>query len=36
VRLGAEERHIIYRRTRAEMPAWEEEIQAAEAEGVKI
>ena len=36
VRLNAEEVSIIYRRTRAEMPAWEEEIQAAEAEGVKI
>ena len=36
VRLGAEEVHIIYRRTRAEMPAWEEEIQAAETEGVRI
>jgi heterodisulfide reductase subunit A-like polyferredoxin len=36
VRLGAKEVNIIYRRTRAEMPAWEEEIQAAEAEGVKI
>ena len=36
VRLGAEEVMILYRRTRAEMPAWEEEIQAAEAEGVKI
>jgi heterodisulfide reductase subunit A-like polyferredoxin len=36
VRLGAEEVHILYRRTRTEMPAWEEEIQAAEAEGVKI
>jgi heterodisulfide reductase subunit A2 len=36
VRLGAKEVHIIYRRTRTEMPAWEEEIQAAEAEGVKI
>jgi len=36
LRLGAGEVHIIYRRTRAEMPAWEEEIQAAEAEGVKI
>ena len=35
-RLGAEEVNIVYRRTRAEMPAWEEEIQAAEAEGVKI
>jgi len=36
IRLDAEEVSIIYRRTRAEMPAWEEEIQAAEAEGVKI
>jgi len=36
VRLGAEQVTIIYRRTRAEMPAWEEEIQAAESEGVKI
>ncbi len=36
VRLGVEEVRIIYRRTRAEMPAWEEEIQAAEAEGAKI
>jgi len=36
VRLGAEEVTIVYRRTRKEMPAWEEEIRAAEAEGVKI
>ena len=36
VRLGADEVNIIYRRTRVEMPAWEEEIQAAEREGVKI
>ncbi|MCP4694468.1 MAG: FAD-dependent oxidoreductase, partial [Desulfobacterales bacterium] len=36
VRMGAEEVNIIYRRSRAEMPAWEEEIQAAEDEGVKI
>jgi len=36
VRLNAEEVSIIYRRTRAEMPAWEEEIRAAESEGVKI
>ena len=36
VRLGAESVHIIYRRTRTEMPAWEEEIQAAEDEGVEI
>jgi len=31
VRLGAAEVSIIYRRTRKEMPAWEEEIAAAEA-----
>ncbi len=36
VRLGAGEVNIIYRRTRAEMPAWEEEIQAAEDEGTQI
>ncbi|QTA93005.1 4Fe-4S dicluster domain-containing protein [Desulfonema magnum] len=36
VRLGAEEVSIVYRRTRAEMPAWEEEIHAAEVEGLKI
>ena len=36
VRLGADEVNIVYRRTRAEMPAWEEEIQAAEDEGVQI
>jgi heterodisulfide reductase subunit A-like polyferredoxin len=36
VRLGVEEVNIIYRRTRAEMPAWEEEISAAEVENVKI
>jgi heterodisulfide reductase subunit A-like polyferredoxin len=36
VRLGAGEVHIVYRRTRAEMPAWEEERVAAEEEGVKI
>jgi len=36
VRLGAREVNIIYRRTRAEMPAWEEEITAAEEEGVRI
>ena len=36
VRLGAEEVTVIYRRTRTEMPAWEEEIQAAEAEGARI
>jgi heterodisulfide reductase subunit A-like polyferredoxin len=36
VRLGAETVNIIYRRSRAEMPAWEEEIQAAEDEGVNL
>jgi heterodisulfide reductase subunit A-like polyferredoxin len=36
VRLGAETVNIVYRRTRAEMPAWEEEIAAAEEEGVNI
>jgi heterodisulfide reductase subunit A-like polyferredoxin len=36
VRLGADEVSIIYRRTRNEMPAWEEEIQAAEHEGTQI
>jgi heterodisulfide reductase subunit A-like polyferredoxin len=36
VRLGATEVNIVYRRTRNEMPAWEEEIQAAEDEGVQI
>jgi len=36
VRLGADEVSIIYRRTRNEMPAWEEEIQAAEKEGTQI
>ena len=36
LRLGAEEVTILYRRERAEMPALEEEIRAAEREGVKI
>ncbi len=36
VRLGAEKVIILYRRTRKEMPAWEEEISAAEDEGVEI
>ncbi len=35
-RLGAEEVRIVYRRTRKEMPASEEEISAAEHEGVKV
>ena len=33
-RLGASEAHVIYRRRREEMPAYEEEIHAAEEEGV--
>jgi len=36
VRLGAEEIHIIYRRTRKEMPANEVEIEAAQHEGVQF
>jgi len=36
LRLGAKEVSILYRRTRAEMPAWEMEIRAAEEEGVKL
>ncbi len=36
VRLGAQKVTIFYRRTRQEMPAWEEEIIAALDEGVKI
>jgi pyruvate/2-oxoglutarate dehydrogenase complex dihydrolipoamide dehydrogenase (E3) component len=36
LRLGAQTVNVLYRRTRNEMPAWEEEIQAAEAEGAKI
>lgn len=36
IRLGAEKVTILYRRTRKEMPAWEEEISAAEAEGIEI
>ncbi|TET18565.1 MAG: NADPH-dependent glutamate synthase [Candidatus Cloacimonadota bacterium] len=34
LRLGADETHIIYRRSRKELPAREEEIENAEAEGV--
>ncbi len=34
LRMGAEEVHLIYRRTREEMPADHEEIEAAEKEGV--
>jgi NADPH-dependent glutamate synthase beta subunit-like oxidoreductase len=35
-RLGADEALIVYRRTRAQMPAHEEEAQDAEREGVRI
>jgi len=36
IRLGAESVKILYRRTRAEMPAWSEEIDAADLEGIEI
>ena len=36
LRLGAEKVTIVYRRTRLQMPAWEEEIRAAEAEGIVL
>jgi len=36
VRMGAEEVYILYRRTRPEMPATSEEVDEAEAEGVKV
>ena len=36
VRLGAKSVTVIYRRTRAEMPAYAEEIEEAENEGVKL
>jgi NADH-quinone oxidoreductase subunit F len=36
LRLGAEKVTIVYRRTRLQMPAWEEEIRAAEAEGIAL
>ena len=36
IRKGSKEVTILYRRTRAEMPAIEEEIEAAEEEGVRI
>jgi len=35
-RLGAAEVHIVYRRTRADMPAYPEEIEAAHAEGIRF
>ena len=36
LRLGGKDISILYRRTRAEMPASDEEIEAAEGEGIKI
>jgi NADPH-dependent glutamate synthase beta subunit-like oxidoreductase len=36
IRLGAGEVSVLYRRSRQEMPAFEEEIEAAEKEGAKI
>lgn len=36
MRLGAEQVYVVYRRTRDEMPAWEEEIEEAHKEGVKF
>jgi NADH-quinone oxidoreductase subunit F len=36
LRLGAESVTILYRRTRAEMPAYEEEVEEAEHEGVRL
>lgn len=36
LRLGAQEVSVIYRRSRAEMPAWDKEVREAEAEGVKL
>ena len=36
LRVGSEEVHIVYRRSRKEMPAAEVEIEEAEAEGVEI
>lgn len=36
IRLGAEEVRILYRRTRKEMPAYDFEMRAAEAEEVKV
>jgi len=36
LRLGADSVTILYRRTRAQMPAWGEEIDAADLEGIEI
>ena len=36
LRLGASKVHVIYRRTRDDMPAWKEEIHAADNEGIQF
>ncbi len=36
IRLGAESVTVLYRRTRAEMPAYEEEVEEAEHEGIEL
>ena len=36
IRLGAEEVTVVYRRTREQMPAYDEEIEEAEHEGIKL
>lgn len=36
LRLGAKKVHILYRRTRQDMPAWKEEIEAAFREGIQF
>ena len=36
LRLGASKVHVIYRRTREEMPAWKEEVHAAVQEGIQF
>jgi len=35
-RLGASEIHLVYRRTREDMPAWGDEVRAADVEGIKF
>lgn len=36
LRLGAKKVHILYRRTRQDMPAWKEEVEAAFREGIQF
>ncbi len=36
LRLGSKEVFIVYRRSKEEMPAYREEVEAAEAEGIKV